>query len=101
MEEYDSMEYKSTKAFTFGYNIWKHSVKENLLEYFTNKIEFFDDIDNLLQDNEFINCELFNNKTINSYSIIYNNSYKFYDYDEKEFLITLENDNTIYHLYLF
>lgn len=102
MEEYDSIEYKTTKPSTFGYNIWKHSVKENLLEYFSNQIKWSEDtheLYDLLQNNNYINCEIFNNKTINYISVLYNNSYKLYDYDEIEYLISLENDNMIYHLY--
>lgn len=99
-EEYESLDYKSIKASTFGYNIWKHSVKDNLLQDFVNKIEWTADTEELLGDLELINNkDILNDRTIICISNIYNNSYKLYDYDEKEYLINFENDDKIYHMY--
>lgn len=100
-EEYNCLVYKSTKSSVFGYDIWKYDIKSETLETYKNGIEWIemnDDITSkLLEELNTIQCGELNNIPIHYISPIYSNVYKFYDYDEKEYLI--HTDDKIYHLY--
>ena len=101
-KEYDNLDYRTSKPSSFGYDIWKYSVKQNLLDLFSNQITWSNDVEELKRDLESIEINydnFFDDKIIEYISNVYNKSYTLYDYDEKEYLYILENDEYVYHLY--